>query len=70
MQWTSYIIAEKNNSIARGGKKMYIFLVYIHLMQDKSQCLNILMDTIINILITARRQGYKSVAMPPISSGL
>ena len=38
--------------------------------QDKSQCLNILKDTIINILKTACRQGYKSVAMPPISSGL
>ena len=41
-----------------------------HDHEDKSQCLNILRDTIINILKTARREGYKSVAMPPISSGL
>ena len=68
-------IQEGNNVTTTAGNLNYKAVIhavgprwYDH--QDKSQCLNILKDTIINILKTACRQGYTSVAMPPISSGL
>jgi O-acetyl-ADP-ribose deacetylase (regulator of RNase III) len=68
-------VQEGNNVTTSAGSLNYKAVIhavgprwYDH--QDKSQCLNILRDTIINILITARGQRYKSVAMPPISSGL
>ena len=73
--WTHGKIQEGNNVTTSAGNLNYKAVIhavgprwYDH--QDKSQCLNILKDTIINILITACRHGYKSVAMPPISSGL
>jgi O-acetyl-ADP-ribose deacetylase (regulator of RNase III) len=68
-------VQEGNNVTTSAGNLNYKAVMhavgprwYDH--QDKSQCLNILKDTIINILKTACRQGYTSVAMPPISSGL
>ena len=68
-------IQEGNNVTTSAGNLNYKAVIHAvgprwHDHQDKSQCLDILRDTIINILKTARRQGYKSVAMPPISSGL
>jgi O-acetyl-ADP-ribose deacetylase (regulator of RNase III) len=68
-------IQEGNNVTTSAGNLNYKAVIhavgprwYDH--QDKSHCLDILKDTIINILKKASRQGYKSVAMPPISSGL
>ena len=73
--WTHGKVQEGNNVTTLAGNLNYKAVIhavgprwYDH--QDKSHCLNILRDTIINILKTACRQGYKSVAMPPISSGL
>lgn len=37
---------------------------------EKSSCLKVLSTTIFNILETAEDEGYRTVAMPPISSGL
>lgn len=37
---------------------------------NKSDCLNVLLATVLNILISARREKFATVAMPPISSGM
>ncbi|CAC5395203.1 DTX [Mytilus coruscus] len=37
---------------------------------EKSSCLNVLSTTIFNILESAEHEGYRTVAMPPISSGI
>ena len=68
-------IQEGNNVTTSPGDMNYKAVIHAvgprwHAYKDKSQCLYILRETIINILKTARSQGYKSVAMPPISSGL
>lgn len=67
-------IANGDNRVTSAGNLGYQAIIHAvgprwHDYEDKYLCLETVATTVTNILRKARKNGYKKVAMPPVSSG-